>query len=174
METNFQRTESRIKPLLTEAVKSMIIIVDSREQAPWTNYFKAQTRVETLPTGDYSIAGLTDKITIERKSLPDLISSLTRDRDRFVNELIRMQSFDEAYVIVEADYSEMAKGHYRSDANPNSMIESVVALSHRYCPFYFCGHAGMAARFAESLLTRYLRDRCHEIEMVVLAAGGAT
>ncbi len=41
------------------------IVIDSREQRP---YQFPGAVVKTLPTGDYSIVGLTDRVAIERKS----------------------------------------------------------------------------------------------------------
>src|SRR5262249_11093683 len=57
------------------------VIVDTREQNPFAlsrfrGWFKAIKR-RALKVGDYSIEGLEDYCTVERKDLPDLIHSFT-------------------------------------------------------------------------------------------------
>ncbi len=66
----------------------MTIVQDTREQRPLV-FPEAKVRVATLTTGDYSLEHFEDKITIERKSLPDLLGSLGNDRDRFMREVLR-------------------------------------------------------------------------------------
>lgn len=70
----------------------LTIIRDTREQDGFTfpNF-----RVEDygLSVGDYSVKFLTEHIRIERKSLPDLISSLTQGRDRFQREMTLIRAF---------------------------------------------------------------------------------
>ncbi|MGN6544490.1 MAG: hypothetical protein ACTHK7_05545, partial [Aureliella sp.] len=63
-------------------------IVDTREQTPLD---LAPLRVQpgTLDTGDYALAGC-DSVRIERKSLPDLIACVGRERDRFDREIERL------------------------------------------------------------------------------------
>jgi len=63
----------------------MIIKTDSREQLPYE--FKSPSEVGTVLVGDYSISGLEDHISIERKSIDDLIGCLTTGRERFKREL---------------------------------------------------------------------------------------
>ena len=51
----------------------MRVIVDSREQAPFPfrgpRYEGVTVEVGTLSVGDYSLAGLADKVAVERKEL---------------------------------------------------------------------------------------------------------
>ena len=69
------------------------IICDSREQNGYafSAYPDVMATTGTLTTGDYSLAGFTDKVAIERKELSDLIGCLTHDRDRFTRELERLR-----------------------------------------------------------------------------------
>jgi len=84
----------------------MLIIQDSREQAPYAftgpRYEGVTVKVGTLQTGDYSLHGLTDKVAVERKSLPDLVQCLGRERDRFERELQRAAALAAFCVVVEA------------------------------------------------------------------------
>ena len=65
-----------------------MIVTDSREQLVlWKN-----TEVKKLDFGDYSIADHEQYFAIERKSLPDLMQTLTSGHDRFKRELERAQT----------------------------------------------------------------------------------
>ncbi|WP_241160230.1 hypothetical protein [Desulfovibrio sp. ZJ369] len=48
----------------------------------------------SLTVGDYSLEGLTDKVAVERKELPDLVQCLGRERERFERELQRGMPLD--------------------------------------------------------------------------------
>ena len=61
-------------------------LVDSREQTP-LDLSPLAVEVATLPTGDYSVRGLEHIVVIERKSLPDLLAVIGRDRRRFDREV---------------------------------------------------------------------------------------
>ena len=68
--------------------------MDTREQNPFPfarfrGWF-AGVKHKALKVGDYSVAGLEDACTVERKDLPDLIHSLTTERAVFVERLRRM------------------------------------------------------------------------------------
>lgn len=74
------------------------VLVDSREQAPWTfqgivierRLWSVRTRRATLATGDYTIEGCEDRLCIERKSAADLVGSVTVGNARFRREHERM------------------------------------------------------------------------------------
>lgn len=75
----------------------MKIIIDTREQAPFAfrhERMDATTEPGTLAVGDYSLAGLEDRVAVERKSLPDLVMCLGRERERFERELARGAALD--------------------------------------------------------------------------------
>src|SRR3569832_2553449 len=58
-----------------------VLIIDTREQNPFNFYrfrgWFSGMEERALRVGDYSIAGMEDVCTVERKDLPDLISSFT-------------------------------------------------------------------------------------------------
>jgi len=63
----------------------MKITQDTREQTPFTfDGYTCEIQTGTLPTGDYSLAGLVDRCAVERKSLDDLLGCLMGSgRERF-------------------------------------------------------------------------------------------
>ena len=112
----------------------MKVIVDSREQAPFS-FSHERYGVElvrgTLTVGDYSLVGLEDKVAVERKSLPDLVLCLGRERDRFERELQRGAALDAFCVVVEAGWTELSGGKYRSRMQPHAACQSVAAFMSR-------------------------------------------
>ena len=135
----------------------MKIAVDSREQKPYK--FETPSMVETVPVGDYSIQGLEDCISIERKSIDDLIGCLTTDRARFERELFKAKALEYFALVIEASLSDLINGRYRSDMTPKSAIQSLLAFSIRYrLPIFFCESREYAQRVTESLLLKYARE----------------
>ena len=138
-----------------------VLVKDSREpEFAWDAYFETPTITATLRTGDYSVQGFEDKIAIERKTLDDLVSCLGKGRRRFEAELERSTQLGYFCVIVEAGYSQMCLGSYRSQLNPKSAIESISAFEIRYgVHFLFTGNQELAALKCESLLLKFYRER---------------
>lgn len=105
------------------------IICDTREQRPFSfDPTKFTVTRGTLATGDYSIAGLETVVTVERKSLGDLVSTLIHDWLRARKEFIRMSGFEVAAIVVEADMSDIIAKRYESDASPSSVIGRMNAI----------------------------------------------
>lgn len=95
------------------------ILIDTKEQKPWTfrgipgNSGQGSILVkwywESLGTGngDYSIRGFIDsdgtpRVSIERKSLDDLYSTILSRRENFVRELTQLNDMEYSAIIVEA------------------------------------------------------------------------
>lgn len=154
----------------------MKVIVDSREQCPYLfqgKLYEGVTTIEgTLQSGDYSLAGLTDRIAVERKSLPDLIQCLGKDRDRFRRELERAQGLEFFAVVIEADWGQLAKGQYHGMLNQHSACQSVAAFMARYrIPFHFAGTRGAAEYCCWSLLKQYLQGAEKRLQAIIKAHG---
>lgn len=136
---------------------SLTIAIDSREQCPYE--FEGHTEVKGLSVGDYSLAGLEHLISIERKTVDDLIACLTTGRDRFERELYKGRALDYFAFVVEASLSDIANGRYQSDMLPKAAIQSLVAFSVRYrLPVWFCDNRKYGQRVTESLLQKYVRE----------------
>jgi len=127
------------------------LIVDTREQAPFhfeglkpdASQVRKSDKVppkliveivrKGIPTGDYSIEGLEDEVSVERKSLADLYSTVGQDRKRFVRELERLNEMKFAAVVVEAEWSKiMTKPPVYSKLNPKTLVRSILAWQQRY------------------------------------------
>lgn len=132
----------------------MRVIVDTREQTPWTFEEQGLELVTAkLETGDYSVEGLEHCVTIERKSLGDWTGSVIRDRARFFRELDRMRAFRFRCVIVEASVRAIAEGQYKSKASPASVLAFVSEVTvGQSVPVYLAGSRAEAQVLAGSLL----------------------
>lgn len=150
----------------------LVLVVDTREPvpSPWEAHFTVPTVRQGLPTGDYSLIGCQEWIAIERKALSDLVGCLSLGRKRFEEELRRAQRIRDFYVIVEASYADVLAGRYHSDMNPAAVWESVIAFQQRYgIPFLFAGDVQTAAKLAESILLRWLKEHTKAVEAVTRA-----
>lgn len=138
----------------------MKIIVDTREQTPFCfdAYPDCELIAGALQAGDYSLQGLESVVSVERKSLPDLVACLGKDRARFERELERLRSFEAAAVVVESPLAALVAGDYKSAMAPKAAYESCVAFMARYkLTFYFAQDRRGAERFTHSFLRHFLR-----------------
>jgi len=77
----------------------MHIIIDTREKKPWF-FSGVETTRAKLDTGDYSLAGLEDKLCIERKqNVSELAENVCQAR--FEKELKRMEEIPHSFLILE-------------------------------------------------------------------------
>jgi len=134
---------------------SFVVAIDTREQRP---YRFAVCERKTLPSGDYSIIGLEDRIAIERKTKEDAYSSLGQGRARFERELQRLARFDYAAIVIEASLPEFLQVPAFSRMNPKAAAASIVAWSVRYrvCVF-FAGDRRHGNAITRQLLEKYWR-----------------
>lgn len=134
------------------------ILIDSREQRPLRFSDHVDIEVATLPTGDYSLAGFTDRVAIERKSLPDLVACVGPERERFMDCCRRLRDYDLCAVVVEAALDDVLAHVYRSRTHPQSVVGTTVAIQVDYgVPTIWAGDARNAANIVERLLTRMWR-----------------
>lgn len=128
--------------------------IDTREQLPLPLVGLPVDRVG-LKVGDYGISGYSHEIVVERKSVADLVGSLTRDRERFQRELEKLATFHRAIIVVEGDYTDVADGLYRGAARPTSLIASIASIHSRYgIATLFAGNRTRATHFVRVWLSK--------------------
>ena len=143
-----------------------VIIVDTREQEPFA--FTGETVEGTLATGDYSVKGLEHLITVERKSLPDLLACVGRERDRFKRELQRLRAYRFRLLVVESDAAELEGGTWQSRVRPSHVLGSLAAWTAQYAlPIWLGGNHDACGRFVE----RYLFQAARTVLNDYAAAG---
>ncbi len=132
----------------------MQVIVDTREQVPWTFESQGISTVRgRLEAGDYSISGLERRVSIERKSLDDWIGTVMRDRARFYRELSTLRSYDFRCVIVEAGVREIMAGSYKSSVRPDAVMGFVAEVTvAQAVPVYLAGSRAEAQILAGAFL----------------------
>lgn len=134
------------------------LIVDSREQDPLV-FQKLPTERGTLQTGDYSIKGCEDLFAVERKSIADLVGSVTTERDRFEREMHRLRGFRFKRLLIVGAEAEIKTHRYRGNANPKAILHSVRAFEVRYdCPVVWQAFPDKAAEQVESWAFWFARE----------------
>lgn len=137
------------------------VAIDTREQQP---YDVPGAEVCTLPTGDYSIVGLLDRVAIERKSKADAYASLGHGRARFRREFERLALLDYAAVVVEDTVPGFLHRPSYSKMNPRAAISSLIAWSVRYrVPVFFAGDREHGRALTLKLLHMYWQYRGQEV-----------
>ena len=139
-----------------EFLSGLVIIVDSREQQPYS-FTGHKTIVKGLPTGDYALSNCND-IAIERKTINDLVGSLTKGRERFESELQRGSQLPYFALVIEANLSDLMNGNYQSKMLPKSAIQTLLSWSVKYnSHIFFCENREYAEKVTLSLLLKYGR-----------------
>jgi ERCC4-type nuclease len=124
------------------------VLVDTREQAPF--HFQGMTVEQTttkgsfscplvvqtakasLRSGDYTVRGYENVISVERKSHEDLIGTLGGGRQRFEEEMYRLNQMNFAAVVVEAYWTAIMRGIAGRKLSPQSVYGSVISFQQRY------------------------------------------
>jgi ERCC4-type nuclease len=151
----------------TTLVPRPIVVVDTREQAPYTferhMNWVAGVDIRALKTADYSVAGYEDVIAVERKTLPDIVSSLMDGRARFIREMERLAAFRYKCICIEATRTEMKTPYTFASAvkaHPNGIIGSLDAITARYG---ITIHYGCDRVLSEEFVASYL-SKAHAYE----------
>ena len=146
------------------------IIVDTREQQPWIfkDYAKAHKK---LDTGDYSIEGLENTLTIERKkSSSEFATNVVESR--FKDVVMRLSQFKYSFILLEFDMQDLLDYPVGSTVpkrmwdkvkiTPAFLIKHILELQLNHnIKIMFCGNAENAEKLAE-----FIFKKIHYIEMV--------
>lgn len=117
------------------------VLIDTREQRPlrFVPELGVDCGAATLPTGDYSVRGFTHLIALERKSIGDLVNTLSHGRERFEAELDRLAEYRFKAILIEADQCDVEGHAYRSNMLPKSVLGSLRAFAWRWgVPHFWC------------------------------------
>ena len=145
-----------------------MILVDSREK----NGFKFNkskkclgSRVECLSTGDYSLEGLTDYVTVERKaSINELVACLGVQRKRFMAEIERMKDIKYKFLVVEGYWSSALKPTKYSKLSVNYVMACLFSIMLKHgVHVIFAGTHENARKLTKWALSRayhyYLKEK---------------
>jgi DNA excision repair protein ERCC-4 len=115
-----------------------VLLVDTREQVgyaftPFRRWFSAIER-RTLRVGDYTIAGLEDRMAVERKSVEDLFAGCSPlgSRSAFVRACARLGKLEFAALVIEGSLEDILDGTEWSGMHPNAVLGTLQALAVRW------------------------------------------
>lgn len=132
-----------------------------------------------LTVGDYTIHGMEDTFTVERKKLNDLVGRLSQPgrkandmpgldgqakpvrnkrKEFFDRQVDPMSKMARAAIMVEADWSDITWQRYRSDIHPNSVKATVAAIIARFnVPVFFFSDRAGAEEMTFLVLMQWLK-----------------
>lgn len=133
------------------------IVTDTREQAPYMFAgYDAEVTRGVLSAGDYSIAGFTDLVAVERKELSDLLGCLTHDRPRFIREMERLRGYHAAALLVESSFKTIQRGNYKSRMEPTAAVQSIFSIMANYrMPIFFAENRTAGEHFTFNFLRHF-------------------
>ena len=152
------------------------IIVDAHERYAWNfSHQQATTAQRALPAGDYAVIDDEGEIVavVERKSLADLVSTLTSGKLRFA--MAALAALPLAAVVVEDRYSAVFK---LTRVRPRIVADGLAELQVRYptVPIVFCETRQLAQewayRFLGAALEHHRLDVGGALLVEELSAGG--
>ncbi len=125
----------------TAGVPKPVVIVDSREQHPFQflpdhrNWIGGERRL-ALKTGDYSIEGMESLLSLERKSLADIVACTITYRKRFLAACARLEKFRWKAILIEATFEDIKSGFEQfdipSDVHPNAVTGTLDAIEAKF------------------------------------------
>jgi ERCC4-type nuclease len=123
------------------SIQNFTIIIDKQEKRLGIRGYNFKTIKPDPPltirahlkTGDYSIKGLENKITVERKTLTDLFGSTGNERKRFEREFERMKNFEYSALVIESSLAGIfTNPSSRSKMNPKVVFRTLISWSIKY------------------------------------------
>jgi hypothetical protein len=131
-------------PTARSAAGILTILVDSHERYPWKTVRRA------LPAGDYAVELDGEVVaSVERKSLADLVATLTGGRLRYL--LADLAALPRAALVVEDRYSAVFRlAHVRPSVVADGLAEAQVRFPS--VPIVFCETRTLAAEWAYRFL----------------------
>ena len=152
--------------------QTFVAVIDKREKNPLTLRYTAQGEVlpsiaGSLYTGDYSIKGLENCVTIERKSLEDMLLCVGRERERFEKEIVRLRGFEVKAIVVESNWKTIEAGKYRSKVKPSSAIGSLMGWIASGIPILMADNHERAGIFVGRMLYIAASRRFRELKCLL-------
>ena len=150
-----------------ESYDDLKIIVDTREQQPWSCDFN-EIAVAKLDTGDYSVAGLEEVLCIERKkSVSEIANNIVEKR--YKDWTKRMSKYKYKFLMLEFDLDDVYRYPRIPDVpkklwekikvSPKFIIKCLIELQVYYnIQVVFCGDHENAERLALSIMKKVYQN----------------
>jgi ERCC4-type nuclease len=139
------------------------IIIDTREQHPWT-FSHMDKSVSKLDTGDYSLKGLENIFCIERKgNISEFANNITEKR--FKDVVSRMNQIPHAFLLLEFDLEDVLiypvgstvpkRMWEKLKISPKFILKHIIELQVIHnIKVIFCGDASNAEHMALSIMRK--------------------
>jgi len=138
-----------------------VLICDTREQDPLFLPKPVKGLIivrDTLSCGDYSIRGFEQFITVERKSIHDLWTSLTSQSGRFKEELANMMNYERKYILIEGLESEYLSWQPERKIHPNVIRMALASIEGKSgIPIHQSENRSMSERWILDLFIKYFQ-----------------
>ncbi len=141
----------------------VVAVFDTREQLPYI-LSPLQAVEGSLATGDYSLLGYEHYISVERKSLNDLLGCIGRERERFERELMRLKAYPVHALVIEATWNDILAGGWRSKIHPNSVYGSLVGWIEFGINIIMAGDRDRGQHLTAALLFTCARRRWEDLQ----------
>lgn len=145
------------------------VIVDTRERGDFRWWFEPDdfclgSELHKLDTGDYSLKGLENLVSIERKRNTAEIAQNLVD-DRFFNEMERIKGFKYKAIICEFNMFAVINFPYSSGIpsnkikfikiTPQFILSKIAEIQVKYqVPFIFCDNKDYAMKYAQAFFKK--------------------
>lgn len=142
--------------------EQLTAIIDTREQTP-LDLSPLGSESGTLCSGDYSVKGLEHVVRVERKSLPDLVGVVGRDRERFDREVQRLLSFPVRALVIESNWREIEMGGWRGQVTPKQVVGSLLGWAALGLPVLMFDDHKRCGQYTSRLLYTTAKRRYREL-----------
>jgi DNA excision repair protein ERCC-4 len=149
------------RPRKTLEPGDVTAVIDTREGLPYDLAPLKQKRLgegEGLKTGDYSILGLEHLVSVERKSLADLLGCIGQNRERFDAEMQRLIGYPKRLLLLETSWAEIERGEWRQQVKVEAVIGSILGWQRMNIPVELAGDRARAQRHAVRFLFGCAKD----------------
>lgn len=118
-----------------------IVVIDTREKQPFPLYANHSNwiggeRRGTLKTGDYTVEGMENILSLERKNLTDMVACSVFYRKRFLAACARLAKFRWKAILVEATFEDIKRGFEQcdipSEVHPNTVCGTLDAIEAKF------------------------------------------
>ncbi len=129
----------------------MTVVADNKEGLPYDLAPLRQVN-GTLTTGDYSLVGLENYVSVERKSLADLLGCIGQNRERFDREMQRILAYPQRLLLIESSWAEIEAGAWRPQVTIEAVVGSILSWQRMTIPVELAGNRERAQRHAVKFL----------------------
>lgn len=136
------------------AIREARYVIDTREQKPLVLPGARLTCRQKLKTGDYSVKGYTNKITVEYKALGDWTQWISGNKKRFYSQCERLAEMPFGFVVVACPFGGVRR---QSPVTPQQSMAATLEVMSMGIPILHTENPMRAAFVTKNLIDTALR-----------------